>query len=314
MVASAPQFRPFGLIDDLTMTLRSRIALPAALALTLATLSPVVSVPALAQTSMDDPLDARDARRVERMEKVVRELRAIVFQGRDTGRPVVVQPAETDYRLADLDRRLSDLETVLTRINGQIETNNFEARQAAERTAALEAQIQTLGERIATLEAYTGAPIGGAGANGGGTTPPGFGATPAPGVSDGGGSPQADFDRARGLMLSGDYDAAETAFEGFTATHEGSSLAPEANYWLGKTLVVRGADAEAASAFIAAIRGWPTTAWAPDAVLELSRSLIALERNPEACQTLGELSRRYPNAAPSIKSRATAARTQARCG
>ena len=142
MVASAPQFRPFGLIDDLTMTHRSRFALPAALALTLVTLGPVVPAPALAQTSMDDPLDARDARRVERMEKVVRELRAIVFQGRDTGRPVVVQPAETDYRLADLDRRLSDLETVLTRINGQIETNNFEARQAAERTAALEGQIQ----------------------------------------------------------------------------------------------------------------------------------------------------------------------------
>ncbi|WP_300572850.1 tol-pal system protein YbgF [Phenylobacterium sp.] len=295
------------------MTLRSRFALPAALALTLVTLGPVVSTPALAQTSMDDPLDARDARRVERMEKVVRELRAIVFQGRDTGRPVVVQPAETDYRLADLDRRLGDLETVLTRINGQIETNNFDLRQAAERNAALEAQIQALGERIALLEAYTGAPIGGA--SGGGSTPPGFGATPAPGGSGGGGgSPQADFDRARGLMLSGDYDAAETAFEGFTASHGESSLAPEANYWLGKTLVVRGADAEAASAFIAAIRGWPTTAWAPDAVLELSRSLIALERNPEACQTLGELSRRYPNAAPSIKSRATAARTQARCG
>ncbi len=294
------------------MTLRSRFALPAALALTLVTLGPGFSPPALAQTSMDDPLDARDARRVERMEKVVRELRAIVFQGRDTGRPVVVQPAETDYRLADLDRRLSDLETVLTRINGQIETNNFDLRQATERNAALEAQIQALSERIASLEAYTGAPIGGA--SGGGSTPPGFGATPAPGVSDGGGSPQADFDRARGLMLSGDYDAAETAFEGFTATHGSSDLAAEANYWLGKTLVVRGADAEAASAFIAAIRGWPTTAWAPDAVLELSRSLIALERNPEACQTLGELSRRYPNAAPSIKSRATAARTQARCG
>lgn len=294
------------------MTHRSRIALPAALALSLMTLGPAFSPPALAQTSMSDPLDARDARRVERMEQVVRELRAIVFQGRDTGRPVVVQPAETDYRLADLDRRLSDLETVLTRINGQIETSSFDLRQATERNAALEAQIQALSERIATLEAYTGAPIGG---GGGGGTPPGFGATPAPGASSGaGGSPQADFDRARGLMLSGDYDAAEAAFEGFTANHGGSNLAPEANYWLGKTLVVRGADGEAASAFIAAIRGWPTTAWAPDAVLELSRSLIALERNAEACQTLGELSRRYPNAAPSIKSRATAARTQARCG
>ncbi|MDP1618297.1 tol-pal system protein YbgF [Phenylobacterium sp.] len=294
------------------MTLRSRFALPAALALSLMTLGPAFSPPALAQTSMSDPLDARDARRVERMEQVVRELRAIVFQGRDTGRPVVVQPAETDYRLADLDRRLSDLEAVLTRINGQIETSSFELRQATERNAALEAQLTALTERIATLEAYTGAPVGG---GGGGGTPPGFGATPAPGASaGGGGGPQADFDRARGLMLSGDYDAAEAAFEGFTANHGGSNLAAEANYWLGKTLVVRGADGEAASAFIAAIRGWPTTAWAPDAVLELSRSLIALERNPEACQTLGELSRRYPNAAPSIKSRATAARTQARCG
>ena len=115
-------------------------------------------------------------------------------------------------------------------------------------------------------------------------------------------------------MLSGDYDGAESAFEGFVATHGEARLAPEANYWLGKTLVVRGADAEAASAFIAAIRGWPTTAWAPDAVLELSRSLIALGRAPEACQTLAELSRRYPAAAPSIQSRAAAARTQARCG
>ncbi|MFZ5730476.1 MAG: tol-pal system protein YbgF, partial [Pseudomonadota bacterium] len=97
-----------------------------------------VSGAALAQTPMDDPLDARDARRVDRMEKVVRELRAIVFQGRDTGRPVVVQPAETDYRLEELNRRVSDLEAVLTRLNGQIETTNFELRQLKDKNAALE--------------------------------------------------------------------------------------------------------------------------------------------------------------------------------
>ncbi|OYW95519.1 MAG: tol-pal system protein YbgF [Caulobacterales bacterium 32-67-6] len=242
--------------------------------LSLSLLGPVAAPQmALAQTSMEDPLDIRDARRVERMEKVVRELRAIVFQGRDTGRPVVVQPAETDYRIEDLNRRLTDLESVITRLTGQLETTNFELRQSRDKAAALESQLAASG-----------------------------------------GSPQADFDRARGLMLSGDYDGAESAFEAFVSTHPDASLAPEANYWLGKTLVVRGADAEAAGAFIAAIRGWPTTAWAPDGVLELSRSLIALGRNPEACQALAELSRRYPSAAPSIKSRASAARTQARCG
>jgi len=310
MVPATPQFRPFGPIDDLTMTSRRRIALPAALVLSLSLIGPVTAPTlALAQTSMEYPLDIRDARRVERMEKVVRELRAIVFQGRDTGRPVVVQPAETDYRIEELNRRLTDLESVITRLNGQIETTNFELRQSRDKASALESQLAAMNQKIAALEVFTGVPPAGGGS--GSATSSFSGPPPSAG---GGGSPQADFDRARGLMLSGNYDGAESAFEAFVATHGNASLAPEANYWLGKTLVVRGADAEAASAFIAAIRGWPTTAWAPDAVLELSRSLIALGRSPEACQTLAELSRRYPSAPPSIQSRAAAARTQARCG
>ncbi|MDP1874335.1 tol-pal system protein YbgF [Phenylobacterium sp.] len=291
------------------MTSRRRIALPAALVLSLSLIGPVAApTVVLAQTSMEDPLDLRDARRVERMERVVRELRAIVFQGRDTGRPVVVQPAETDYRIEELNRRLTDLESVITRLNGQIETTNFELRQSRDQNAALEAQMSALNQKVAALEVFTGVPP----ATTGGSS--GFSAPVSAPNTGGGGSPQADFERARGLMLSGNYDGAETAFESFVARHGAASLAPEAHYWLGKTLVVRGADAEAASAFIAAIRGWPTTPWAPDAVLELSRSLIALDRSSEACQTLAELSRRYASAAPSIQSRAAAARTQARCG
>lgn len=308
MVRPTPQFRLFGNIDDLTMTARRRFALPAALALSLSLLAPATAPTlALAQTSMEDPLDVRDARRVERMEKVVRELRAIVFQGRDTGRPVVVQPAETDYRIEELSRRLADLESVITRLNGQIETTNFELRQSRDKTVALEGQLAAMNQKIAALEVFTGVPPASQA-----SAPSGFGVQPLNPRS--GGSPQADFDRARGLMLSGDYDGAEAAFEAFVATHTNTAQTAEAHYWLGKTLVVRGADTEAATAFIAAIRGWPTTAWAPDGVLELSRSLIALNRASEACQTLAELSRRYPSAAPSIQSRAAAARTQARCG
>lgn len=261
-----------------------------------------------------DPLDARDARRLDRMEQVMRELRSIVFQGRDTGRPVVVQPAETDYRIEELNRRITDLEQVLTRLNSQLETTNFELRQTRDANAALEAQLSGMRDRIGNLEAFTGAPpigqassplSGGPGSGVLGTLP-----APAPAST---GSPREDFDRARGLMLSGDYDAAESAFESFVADHPNAPQAAEANYWWGKTLVVRSDDASAAGAFIAAIRGWPDTPWAPDGVLELSRSLIALGRNAEACQALAELARRYPNAAPSIKSRASAARTEARC-
>src|SRR3954462_6739068 len=81
----------------------------------------LIAAPSLAQTPMDDPLDARDAKRVDRMEKVVRELRDIVFKAQKTGAPVVVQPADTDTRLADLSTKIADLEGTLTKLNGSLE-------------------------------------------------------------------------------------------------------------------------------------------------------------------------------------------------
>ena len=76
---------------------------------------------------------------------------------------------------------------------------------------------------------------------------------------------------------------------------------------------MRGANADAAGAFIGAIRGWPRTSWAPDATLELSRSLVALKKPADACQTLDELARRYPKAPAAVMTRAQAVRIQAKC-
>lgn len=272
-----------------TMTIR-RFAATTALALVLG----AAALPSLAQTPMPDPLDARDARRLDRMEQVVRELRSIVFQGRDTGKPVIVQPAETDYQIQELNRRLSDMEQALTRVNGQLETTTFELDQARRRSEALQAENKTLTERLQVLEQRAAEP------------PP----APEPTVSA---DPQAAFREARALIDGGDFDAAEQAFAAFVEQHGDSPRAAEAHYWLGKAQAVRNAHVEAAASYIESIRGWPKTAWAPDAVVELSRSLIALKRTTQACQTLAELARRYPNAAAGVKSRAASARTQAKC-
>ena len=59
--------------------------------------------------------------------------------------------------------------------------------------------------------------------------------------------------------------------------------------------------------------GWPQSSWAPDATVELSRSLVALKKTTEACQTLAEFTLRYPKATPAVKARAQAARAQAKC-
>lgn len=268
-----------------------RLALPLALSLIAGT--------AVAQVPMD-PLDARDARRLDRMEQVVRELRSIVFQGRDSGKPVVVQPAETDYQLQALTRRLDDLEMSLTRMNGELETVTRDLDLARRDATALRQENRALADKLTAMEQAGSPPLVDAPPEQGNVAPPPVSAADA-------------FAQARQLMLSGDYSAAEGAFRDYVAEHGDTTKAPEARYWLGKTLTARGAHADAAGNYIGAIRGWPQTSWAPDAVVELSRSLIALKKPSDACQTLGEFDRRYPKAPAAVKSRAATARVQAKC-
>jgi tol-pal system protein YbgF len=266
----------------------------------------LIAAPSLAQTPMDDPLDARDAKRVDRMEKVVRELRDIVFKAQKTGAPVVVEPADTDARLADISTKISDLEGTLTKLNGSLETTTHELDQARRENTALRAQVKALSDRL-TADEQKAAEVATAAA-----APPAAPEPPPTPVDAKAASGEA-FTKARQLMLSGDYDAAETAFSAYVTAYPDTPRTPEARYWWGKTLAVRGDYARAAGAFIGAIRGWPQTAWAPDAVVELARSLVALKKPDDACQTLTELKRKYPKAPGAITSRAAAVRLQAKC-
>ena len=266
---------------------------------------------AMAQTPLPpaDPLDDRSAKRVERMEKVVRELRAIVFQGRDTGKPVVVQPAETDAQIAALNERVGDLEQTLTKLNGQNEgvTHDLDqARRAAAdqkaRADALEQRLAAVEKTLADLQTAAAAQVAAAPV-GGGVPPP-----PAPPAE-----PAVAFKQAKDLLLAGDYANAEQAFSAYAANYPDNAKAPEARYWLGETLFVREAYTDAAGAYIGAIRGWPQTSWAPDATLKLARSMVAMKKTAEACRTLDELSKRYPKAPAQVVSRAASTRVAAKC-
>ncbi len=268
---------------------------------------------AVAQTPLPeaDPLDDRSAKRVERMEKVVRELRAIVFQGRDTGKPVVVQPAETDAQIAALNDRVTDLEQTLTKLNGQNEAVTFELTKANKAAAdqkaradALEQRLAAIEKTLADLQTAAAAQVAAAPAAGAAVPPP-----PPPPPAD----PAVAFKQARQLLLDGDYANAEQAFSTYVTNYPDNAKTPEARYWLGETLFVREAYTDAAAAYIGAIRGWPQTSWAPDATLKLARSMVALKKTAEACRTLDELAKRYPKAPSQITSRAASTRVAAKC-
>jgi TolA-binding protein len=189
----------------------------------------------MAQTAMPDPLDDRSVKRLDKMEKVVRELRAIVFQGRDTGKPVVVQAAETDAQIAALSEKLTDLEQTLTRLNGQNETLTHDLDQARRANDSEKTRADALDQRLAALEKRL------ADQEAARPPPPRRRSAPAAGRS------RADLDRsrtpafksARQLLLDGDYGGAEQAFAGYVEAFPDSAKAPEARYWLGETQFVR---------------------------------------------------------------------------
>jgi tRNA(Ile)-lysidine synthase len=212
-----------------------RHTLAQTLAATAAGLMLCLAGPALSQTPIEsDPLNDRSVRRLDNMEKVMRELRSIVFQARNTGKPVVIQSAETESVVQTLTQRVDDLELSLRRMTGDSETLVRDLEQARrdltaerERAAALESRLTALESRVAA-----GAPPPPADAGSGilGTLP--AGAAPAAGPPAQ--TPAAAFAAANTLLLEGDYAGAESAFSAFLERYPDHARSPEANYRLGR--------------------------------------------------------------------------------
>ncbi|QUD87134.1 tol-pal system protein YbgF [Phenylobacterium montanum] len=251
-------------------------------------------------------------KRLDRLEREVNEVRSIVLQARATGKPVEIKDAGPDPEVAALQTKLDDLETTLRGLTGQVEELGHRADQARQDAATAQAAAGALSDRMDKLE-KTVALL---------TAPP---PPPAPPANAAAVPPAATgpaaavdaksaYDQARQLMLSGDYPGAAAALQAYLDRYGDQPSAPTARYWLGKVKYAEGDYAGAAEASIASIRGWPKTAWAPDAVIDMSQALIKLNKPDDACAALHELERKYPKAPPATKSRAAAVRQQAQCG
>ncbi|HSZ51941.1 MAG TPA: tetratricopeptide repeat protein [Caulobacteraceae bacterium] len=274
---------------------------------------------AAAQVSLDEPpLGENDAKRLDRIEKAVRELRAIVFQGRETGQPVVVQPADTEGQINQQSDKLNDLDQTLAKLTGELEVVRHDVDQThhdlddlRSQNAALKDQVDGLQKTVQALQPPPPPPAGAPTASPGGLGAPGSPPVEPPSTAPL--DPAAQFSAARAALEQGDMANAEAGFQAYIAVAGDGPRGPEARYYLARTLIARKAWPEAATADIGAIRGWPHTSWAPAAVLDLSRSLVAMGKNQDACETLGELTQRYPGAAPAVLREARRLRTDAQC-
>jgi tol-pal system protein YbgF len=107
-------------------------------------------------------------------------------------------------------------------------------------------------------------------------------------------SEQADFDRAKGVLGSGDFRGAADLFATYTQSYPGGPLIPEAHFLRGEALTSLGETSAAARAYLDAYTANPTGPFAPDSVLKLGRALGALGQTQAACQTLGAVALEFP--------------------
>lgn len=127
------------------------------------------------------------------------------------------------------------------------------------------------------------------------------------------GDPRIDYDQAYGLIRTGRYDLAETAFRQFLGSYPGDELAPEAQYWLGESFFARGDYARAAEEFRAGYKAYPKSRRAPDTLLKLGLSMAGLGYRDEACQMYAATMKQYPDMSNALLQRVRNEQASASC-
>lgn len=121
-----------------------------------------------------------------------------------------------------------------------------------------------------------------------------------PGATDPGAGPelamgeQADFDRAKEVLGSGDFRTAAELFATFAQSYPGGPLSQEAAFLRGEALNQAGDKAGAARSYLDAFSGKPEGSFAAESLLKLGQALGDLGQVPDACVTLAEVPNRFP--------------------
>jgi tol-pal system protein YbgF len=115
------------------------------------------------------------------------------------------------------------------------------------------------------------------------------------------GSPKDDFDIAYGLVLQRQYDMAEQAFRQFLQSWPRDRMAPNATFWLGETYYRRARYTDAIEQYLKVHKNFGSSRLVPDSLYKMALSLRAVNEPVQACATLAEVARKYPDASAELK-------------
>ena len=107
------------------------------------------------------------------------------------------------------------------------------------------------------------------------------------------GEDKAAYQAAFNLLKDGQYDRAIGAFQKFLATYPDSSLADNAQYWLGEAYYVNKAYPDAEAAFQRVVDKYPQSRKLPDALLKIGFCRYETKQWQSAREVLGQVVARF---------------------
>lgn len=244
------------------------------------------------------PLSALAQDRSETLADIKAQLAALTAEFAALKQELVVTGAATSGAAGgDALQRLDAIEAELVRLTAKTEDVELRLNRVVTDGTL---RVNDLTFRVVELEGGDLSTVGQQPPLGGDTAGAAAPVTPAPDTAPAAGGPelavgeQADFDRAREVLGSGDFRTAADLFATFTQTYPGSPLTQDAQMQRGEALEKLGETSNAARAFLEAFSSKPDGPRAGEALLKLGQSLGALGQTPEACVTLAEVGVRFP--------------------
>ena len=197
--------------------------------------------------------------------------------------------------MAEINIRISELETQIRQMTGQLEEANFKVTNLTRKLETLEKDNEF---RFKELE--SGArPMASMPSSGAGSLPSANTATPVASTA------KQKYDQAYSLVSNANYVEAEIGFLEFLEQYPEDELSGNAQYWLGQTYYARGNYADATRTFLEGMSKYPESSKAPAYLLKVGMSLNLLGEKTEACEVFRELGARFPESTESTRLRPT---------
>ena len=263
-----------------------------------AILALAVAGPSFAQGLFDDN-EAR--RRIEAVRQQLTESQRL-NEERLAKIEAAVSGATDRNAVIELSSQIDALRQDISRMRGQLEVVGHQVETADKRQKDLYLDIDT---RIRKLEEAREQQAAAA------AQPPGQsgqpGAAPAADPAQAAGEQRA-YQAALDQFKLGNYSLAVAAMQGFLVTYPNSTLAPNAQYWIGMAHSGQRDYKSAIAAQRKLLAAWPDSDKAPDALLSIASSQETMGDRRAAQETLKEVIARYPasSAAASAKQRIAA--------